>query len=445
MTSEEPGLVTTVTKDRTSTAQAEAHASTLWGHLRPLIPFAVVDVLSLLGAFWLYRIPASHLGVLDGGGSQLWPGSAGLAAVFVMVSVGLVWALRVRGSLRNASPKLGWSRIVGVLSLAAVFTSLLGLFARSGAYDPRPTVLVWAFSVFAVPLGESLAREVIKKMGGNFSSQTSLILVTTSESATIASEHIEQDGHRFRMSGSVGLQGRTPNGRSPNGSPQVIDLDDLPRVINGRANRNGGVLVAVPADKFTLVRSILSRDPSAERSVGIALYPSTNGAASESTSAIHLRAKPLSWQYEKLMRAVDVVLAVLALAVATPLMVLIAIAIKLGSEGPVFFNQIRVGRHGQLFKMYKFRSMREGAEELLDHLQGENEATGPMFKMSRDPRTTWSGAIIRRFSLDEVPQLFNVVQGTMSIVGPRPPFPHEVEEYETWHFQRFEARPGITG
>lgn len=441
----EPGLVATVAEDRISTAQTEAHASTLWGRLRPPLAFAGGDVLSLLGAFWLYYIPASHLGVLEGGGSQLWASSSGLSAVFVMVSVGLLWALRIRAPSENASLKLGWSQIVGALSLAAMFTTLLGLFAQSGAYDPRSIGLVWALSVFAVPLGEWLAYRVIGKMGGNFSSQTSLILVTTPEKAIIARDHMEPEGHRFRMAGSVGLQGKTSNGRFSNGSPQIIDLDDLPQVVNGCGNRNGGVLVAVPADKYSSVRSILSSDPLAETGVRIALCPSTNGAEPVSTSGIHLGVKPFSWRYEKLMRVFEVVLAVLAMAVATPLMVLIAIAIKLGSEGPVLFNQIRVGRHGQLFNMYKFRSMRDGAEELLDDLQAENEASGPMFKMSRDPRITWIGAIIRRFSLDELPQLFNVVQGTMSIIGPRPPFPHEVKEYETWHFQRFEARPGITG
>jgi lipopolysaccharide/colanic/teichoic acid biosynthesis glycosyltransferase len=128
-----------------------------------------------------------------------------------------------------------------------------------------------------------------------------------------------------------------------------------------------------------------------------------------------------------------------------PLLLVIALAIRLGSPGPIFFRQTRVGREGRLFTCYKFRSMRDGADELRAALHDLNEATGPIFKMRDDPRLTRVGKIIRRLSFDELPQLYNVLLGDMSLVGPRPPMPSEVEAYQAWHRRRLEVSPGLTG
>jgi lipopolysaccharide/colanic/teichoic acid biosynthesis glycosyltransferase len=133
------------------------------------------------------------------------------------------------------------------------------------------------------------------------------------------------------------------------------------------------------------------------------------------------------------------------LVVLAPLMAAIAVAVKVESPGPVLFRQRRVGRWVKTFDMLKFRSMRQDAEQLLQDLMKENEAQGPMFKIRRDPRVTRVGRVIRRLSLDELPQLFNVLNGTMSLVGPRPPLPNEVEQYKPEHFRRLEAVPGLTG
>ncbi len=144
-------------------------------------------------------------------------------------------------------------------------------------------------------------------------------------------------------------------------------------------------------------------------------------------------------------RAIDIAVSATALVVLAPLMGLIALAIKLDSRGPIFFRQTRIGKHGEPFTMYKFRSMVEGAEEMLPDLLEHNEATGPLFKIKNDPRRTRVGNIIRRTSLDELPQLYNVLRGEMSLVGPRPALPREVEAYQEWHKKRLEVVPGITG
>jgi exopolysaccharide biosynthesis polyprenyl glycosylphosphotransferase len=144
-------------------------------------------------------------------------------------------------------------------------------------------------------------------------------------------------------------------------------------------------------------------------------------------------------------RGVDILLSLLILAILSPLMLLIAVAVKLDSEGPVFYLQERVGKGGKPFRLYKFRSMAADADMRRDELSDLNEADGPVFKIRDDPRCTPLGRLLRRFSLDELPQFFNVVKGDMSVIGPRPALPQEVEQYKPWHRRRLEVAPGITG
>jgi exopolysaccharide biosynthesis polyprenyl glycosylphosphotransferase len=144
-------------------------------------------------------------------------------------------------------------------------------------------------------------------------------------------------------------------------------------------------------------------------------------------------------------RALDIFVSALALLITSPIMLLIAIVVRLESPGPAIFRQIRVGPRGRPFTIYKFRSMRQGAEEEQAQLRDRNEASGPLFKIKDDPRFTRLGRFLRRASLDELPQFFNVLRGEMSLVGPRPGPPQEVAQYQPWHRQRLEVSPGITG
>lgn len=142
----------------------------------------------------------------------------------------------------------------------------------------------------------------------------------------------------------------------------------------------------------------------------------------------------------------DIVTGVVGIIVASPIMIITAIAIKLDSPGPVLFRQTRVGQNGRHFKIYKFRSMYIDAEERKKELLAQNELQGGvMFKMKEDPRVTRVGKFIRRTSIDELPQFFNVVQGTMSLVGTRPPTLDEVEKYESRQWRRISIKPGLTG
>ena len=144
-------------------------------------------------------------------------------------------------------------------------------------------------------------------------------------------------------------------------------------------------------------------------------------------------------------RAIDVSAVLLGLLLATLPMLGIALLIRLTSSGPVLFRQLRVGKGGRLFTSYKFRSMYAYAEDRRDEVAHLNEKDGPIFKIRRDPRTTPLGRFLRRTSLDELPQLLNVLRGEMSLVGPRPALMTEVMDYDQLHLQRFSVKPGLTG
>ena len=143
-------------------------------------------------------------------------------------------------------------------------------------------------------------------------------------------------------------------------------------------------------------------------------------------------------------RVLDILVALLATPFALPVVAIAGLLIKLDSPGPVFHRAVRVGRGGRKFAFLKLRSMQEDAEELRGLLLHLNQAQGPAFKLHNDPRVTRVGKILRKTSLDELPQLWHVLTGDMSLVGPRPPFPEEVEKYEPWMLKRLSVRPGLT-
>ena len=144
-------------------------------------------------------------------------------------------------------------------------------------------------------------------------------------------------------------------------------------------------------------------------------------------------------------RVIDIVGSLCGIILLSPIFLIVAILIKLEDpKGKIFFSQERNGQYPKTFKMYKFRSMVHNAEELLKDLMDRNEQSGPVFKINDDPRITKVGKFIRKTSIDELPQLFNVLKGDMSLVGPRPPIPHEVEQYNSYQMQRLAVKPGLT-
>ena len=159
---------------------------------------------------------------------------------------------------------------------------------------------------------------------------------------------------------------------------------------------------------------------------------------------IEIRRKESRIIYSFLKRTIDIIGSLCGLILLSPVLIITGILIKLESKGPIIFVQKRVGINGQEFNMYKFRSMIVNAEELKEKLKDKNEMSGPMFKIKDDPRITKVGKFIRKTSIDELPQLINILKGDMSLVGPRPSLPKEVEEFEPWMRKRLEVKPGLT-
>lgn len=226
-------------------------------------------------------------------------------------------------------------------------------------------------------------------------------------------------------------------------------VEQISRIV--RENEVDVVIIALPAASHDQVLRII--DHCRQRGLSFRVVPDLFQMRLHRADADTINGIPLIAVSESqikgwnlvVKRVLDVAASIGTLVLLSPILILVALAIKLDSPGPVLFRQTRVGRDGTLFTLYKFRSMRENAEEELDRLLALNEVSGPIFKIRDDPRMTRVGKLLRRTSLDELPQLINVLKGEMSLVGPRPPLPHEVAKYEEWHVRRLEVSPGLTG
>ncbi|MGI8423110.1 MAG: sugar transferase, partial [Chloroflexota bacterium] len=216
------------------------------------------------------------------------------------------------------------------------------------------------------------------------------------------------------------------------------------------AHRVDEVVIALPSAEHEKILEIVSL--CRQRGVEFRLVPDTFDLTLGTLEVDDLAGIPLIGLRETalhgfnlaLKRGTDVVLSGAALVAAIPILALAALAVRLESPGAAFYPQYRVGKNGP-FKIYKVRSMYQDADVRLAEIKHGNEAGEVIFKMKNDPRRTRVGRVIRKLSLDELPQVWNVFKGDMSIVGPRPPLPHEVEQYDEWHKRRLEVTPGLTG
>ena len=161
------------------------------------------------------------------------------------------------------------------------------------------------------------------------------------------------------------------------------------------------------------------------------------------TIPLHRRDFPIGAFLMK--RTLDITFSMLALLVASPVILAIGLMVRFGSKGPIFYKAARIGRKGRTFVCYKFRTMVPDADKMKADLEHMNERNGVLFKIENDPRVTKVGRLLRKYSLDELPQFYNVLRGDMSLVGPRPPIASEVEQYDLSHLRRLDVLPGITG
>jgi len=234
------------------------------------------------------------------------------------------------------------------------------------------------------------------------------------------------------------------------GMPQPLlgPVSDLDSIL--RTHFIDEVLITLPSAR-DLIQEVVARARLSGTQVrvvpdlygGLALGAPLEPVGQFPTFTLHARSTPALQLTIK--RFVDATLSALALSLLAPLFLLIAILIKFDSEGPVFYNSVRLGKKGKAFICHKFRSMSADAERRKESLQHLNEREGILFKISNDPRVTRLGRFLRKWSLDELPQLWNVLKGDMSLVGPRPPIPEEFKQYSVEHLRRLEVVPGLTG
>lgn len=342
--------------------------------------------------------------------------------------------------LDQAATILGGSGFAMMLTLAVVFVF------RGYAYSRWLFFFAWAIAVVLL----CLARGALLLLVAYLRSRgigVRRALVVGGDSLGMLVMHIlaTEPGLNYQLVGFVQENGTGDVGRFK----CLGQLSELESVV--REHRIDEVMIALPASAHHSIPQITEHCRS--QNISFKLVPDLYELSLSHMDIEELRGIPLIGVTEPsiqgtallLKRTFDIGISVLLLILGAPLWGLIALLIKLDSPGPVLFSQERVGKDAKVFKAHKFRSMRQDAERDLENLAVNNEATGPLFKIKNDPRVTPVGSWLRRTSLDEIPQILNVLAGDMSLVGPRPALPAEVDKYEPWHRRRLQAAPGLTG
>ncbi len=335
---------------------------------------------------------------------------------------------------------------VGFHSLAAAGVLYFTFRETSRVLMLYAFIVLWFFLV-----GWRLIARLVFRWGRNWRKNTNaesrVLIVGAGEVGQRAAAMIQE--YAWTGLRLVGYLDDDPDKHEVDGLPVLGTLDDVQEIV--RAGKVDDVILALPPQAHKRVNMVVSRLHELPVNVRIipdyfslALYRATFSDFG-GIPMINLRDPALNDYQRFVKRVFDLVVGGLLTLVTLPLMAVIAIAIKLDSPGPVLFKQKRVGENGRLFEMYKFRSMVVGAEKMQDQVNIVTEDGKIIHKVKNDPRVTRVGRFIRRWSLDELPQFFNVLKGDISLVGPRPELPWLVEAYEPWQRKRFAVPQGITG
>lgn len=431
---------------------------------------AYIAAASLMLAFYIRE--GGPLFVSGGGGFSWSARFAPYGALVPLVILIRVLALRyydlyrLRGefSLVDDGSRVFKATAIGsLLFVAAAFLYRGGFNYRAFSYARSVFLLDFAIALISYQTLRLLVRSAqiaVRKRGINLI--PTLVVGRGPEAAFCISEMRDRPSLGYRVIGAVETNTFSQHTSDDyEGVPVVSDLAGLPDAI--RESGANEVIITDPNVDGDALFDVMMRC-GRRRGVEFRIAPNLFNCLPSKTEVdqigalpmIRLFREPLSDFARGVKRLSDLVIASLALAVASPLWLLIALSIKLDSPGPVFYKQERVGMDGRIFLVYKFRTMRTGEDSEIHReyqrkfIAGHAEANlgdshRPTYKLRDDPRITRVGRVLRRFSLDEVPQLFNVMRGDMSIVGPRPPIPYEVEAYELRHRKRLDMKPGLTG
>jgi len=330
------------------------------------------------------------------------------------------------------------------VGLLIVTSYLSRLYAESrGLY-----IIAWALIVALLALDKALLNRIRGWLHRRGIGVENVLIIGASDMGKMMMQHIAgEPGLGYHL---LGFLDDMPQPRGRFGRfAHLGNVDQLADVVDSYDVAE--VIIALPASQHQKAWEIVSRCQ--ERNVRYKVVPDLFEISLSQVDVDEIAGIPLIGFREGTIsgvnllvkRSLDVILAGLAMILSAPLWLAAAIAIKLDSKGPVLYRQIRVGKGGRHFTFYKFRSMCDGADEEWQRLRAFNETDGPILKIKNDPRLTRLGRMLRRSSIDELPQLLNVLRGDMSLVGPRPPLPAEVLQYEPWHHKRLAVAGGMTG
>ncbi len=399
-----------------------------------------------------------------------------------LVTVGVGWGLVLVTANITIEELRSNERSVALTLIATAMTLLI--MERRDLYEGRPTVprtdeisrvfvavvggaasvsvaaafLDWLIGAWELAIGgmgvfagRTLIRGLLRSLGNELPSTTTpervVIVGTGHEAKELAELIIDHPEARFTLSGVVGnLSVAERNGLAdcwigPTG--RLIELMHQHEVTGAIVTATG-----FRSQQFrNITKELFGSGYEVHLTTGVSrMWEGRFDVRSLSHEPLIVMSRndPARWQHFA-KRALDIVGATVAILLASPVMILAAAAIKLEDRGPTTYTARRTGRRGELFEMFKFRSMVVNADELRKNVESSNERSGPLFKMSNDPRITRVGKVIRETSIDELPQLFNVLKGDMSLVGPRPALPEEEQVFDDELRERFKVRPGITG
>ena len=329
----------------------------------------------------------------------------------------------------------------GLVLGAAIFVFQAKYFSRSlfGLF-----LLLFYLSLLAEKVGIRAFQRVVRRRGFNY---RNVLIVGTNEGAMrVADALTEERDFGFRV---AGLINDTDQEHAQVDRYKVLgSLDDISTIVDREIIDE--IIFALPVDRLARCETHILKCEEVGVKIHIradfahSIFARTYFSSVSGIPILTLTSTPHAAGDILVKRVMDVMISFVGLLLALPCMAVVALLIKLDSKGPVLFRQIRTGLNGRRFVLLKFRSMIYDAERQRTVLEEKNEMSGPVFKLSNDPRVTRVGRVIRRTSLDELPQLWNVLIGDMSLVGPRPPLPSEVKLYERWQRRRLSMKPGLT-
>ncbi len=346
------------------------------------------------------------------------------------------------------------ARMLGV-SLAGLFALTAVIFLSKSIYFSRLFLMIFGAANFAALVsGRALMRPLVRAWMRRPMNVMNAVVVGGSPAAIRMAELIKRQK-------AIGLNflGFISEGGPSKGAPFPAEKGEVPGLVLGNISSIEEIVRRHVVDEVIFVVSrekvegledvfLMLEDQGINARMALSVFPHMIAKVQieefEDIPLLTFTTLPTNDAALFMKRGIDVVLSFVSLVIGAPLIALIALLIKADSKGPVLFVQKRCGINGRSFSMYKFRSMHAGAEKRLPDVEGLNEMDGPVFKMKNDPRITRVGRVLRKASLDELPQLWNVLRGDMSMVGPRPPIAGEVAKYERWQRRRLSMRPGLT-